>query len=704
MPSYTVTDPQSGKKVTLTGDSPPTEKELEQIFASVGVRQPQEPSTLEKIGGYAKDTAKDAYLTAAEAAAAVNRGAVDFVDLLGSVVRDPANMALQGLGSDYRIGTLREGLKGTPMNVEGGYMQNGLPKQIVRQAGELALPAAGMGGAIRKAATMATPAIASTLPTGFTEVVPLMANPNANAVLPNVGRLLQQGSVATDLTMGAASGAGAATGKEYGGDTGEIIGGILAPFGAAGITGGLKGAKSMAKEAFDNWKNPKPMAPAGAVSERNRILTEAVQRSGMSANEIQAELSKLGDNATMADLSPAFSRQLRAAMNESPQLEGEIAKSFGERSKGSYGRIQSAVASSLGKGETVDDAINSVESATNPKMNELYKIVRETPFAPSERLRTILDGDNPLGQAFKEAQSNLTTRRLMGEQVGNMAVVDETKKVLDGRIGEAVRSGNKSKVRDLTMLKNYMVGEADKAAPEWAAARSLFAGKQALKDAADLGQDFYKLGTGEVQSLSDGFGESEKHFFKLGAQEAILKKIDEVGITSDAAKAIIGKNGSIKKLRPLFGNEDELNQFVSTVEREAKFKATANAVFGNSNTAKQAADMGKLKENADMALEAVSSPTGAARVIGNLMGKLGAKKGSDDFKEGLYQAGLILSEKGLDNKVLFKMLKNQESEQLKKALQQSVTVQKPITKAGAISASLVGSQQENTKQAKQQQR
>lgn len=35
MPKYTVTDPTTGKKVTLTGDTPPSEKELEDIFSTV---------------------------------------------------------------------------------------------------------------------------------------------------------------------------------------------------------------------------------------------------------------------------------------------------------------------------------------------------------------------------------------------------------------------------------------------------------------------------------------------------------------------------------------------------------------------------------------------------------------------------------------------------------------------------------------------
>jgi hypothetical protein len=35
MPKYRITDPESGKRVTLTGDSPPTEAELEEVFATL---------------------------------------------------------------------------------------------------------------------------------------------------------------------------------------------------------------------------------------------------------------------------------------------------------------------------------------------------------------------------------------------------------------------------------------------------------------------------------------------------------------------------------------------------------------------------------------------------------------------------------------------------------------------------------------------
>ena len=51
MPTYSVTDPSSGKTIDLTGDSPPTEQELEQVFSSVnqqptaGITAPPAPQS-----------------------------------------------------------------------------------------------------------------------------------------------------------------------------------------------------------------------------------------------------------------------------------------------------------------------------------------------------------------------------------------------------------------------------------------------------------------------------------------------------------------------------------------------------------------------------------------------------------------------------------------------------------------------------------
>lgn len=45
MPTYRVRDPQTGRTVSLTGDSPPTESELEDVFATLNAKTPAAPTS-----------------------------------------------------------------------------------------------------------------------------------------------------------------------------------------------------------------------------------------------------------------------------------------------------------------------------------------------------------------------------------------------------------------------------------------------------------------------------------------------------------------------------------------------------------------------------------------------------------------------------------------------------------------------------------
>ncbi|RPJ55915.1 MAG: hypothetical protein EHM12_11140 [Dehalococcoidia bacterium] len=49
MPTYKITDPNTGKTVRLTGDSPPTEQELNDVFSKVGEDKQQEPETSQQV-------------------------------------------------------------------------------------------------------------------------------------------------------------------------------------------------------------------------------------------------------------------------------------------------------------------------------------------------------------------------------------------------------------------------------------------------------------------------------------------------------------------------------------------------------------------------------------------------------------------------------------------------------------------------------
>ena len=67
MPTYEITDPETGRKIRVTGDTPPTEAELNQIFASVQQapapvprvvqQEPTDPSFMQQAGGVVENLA-----------------------------------------------------------------------------------------------------------------------------------------------------------------------------------------------------------------------------------------------------------------------------------------------------------------------------------------------------------------------------------------------------------------------------------------------------------------------------------------------------------------------------------------------------------------------------------------------------------------------------------------------------------------------
>lgn len=99
MPEYVVTDPQSGKKVRLTGDSPPSERELEEIFSSIPQERPQVQGVFPPGTSY-MDRVKQGFLGTPEVGAAY--GAAK--PLIGAVqLGAMAGEALLGQEGDGRM-------------------------------------------------------------------------------------------------------------------------------------------------------------------------------------------------------------------------------------------------------------------------------------------------------------------------------------------------------------------------------------------------------------------------------------------------------------------------------------------------------------------------------------------------------------------------------------------------------------------------
>ena len=93
MPTYRIKDPSTGRTIRLTGDSPPTEQEIEEVFRSVGQQQPAAPATIAEMRRREEQGMVSA-LPQAEAAAVVGSTAQ-----LNEAVKDAQNIGQRQLAT-----------------------------------------------------------------------------------------------------------------------------------------------------------------------------------------------------------------------------------------------------------------------------------------------------------------------------------------------------------------------------------------------------------------------------------------------------------------------------------------------------------------------------------------------------------------------------------------------------------------------------
>lgn len=168
MPTYKVTDPKTGRTVKLTGDYPPTEQELEQIFSQLQTPVVERQSTFpEKLMG------------AGEAALSMATGAVaepiaGLMGLARTVTSGPE------AGAD-RVQQFKENATYQPRTELGSqYVRNVADAPVIKQIGELMQSASQGAGDIAYGATGSplAGALASALPEAAMQAIGYKA-PNA---------------------------------------------------------------------------------------------------------------------------------------------------------------------------------------------------------------------------------------------------------------------------------------------------------------------------------------------------------------------------------------------------------------------------------------------------------------------------------------------------------------------------------------------
>jgi DNA replication initiation complex subunit (GINS family) len=218
--------------------------------------------------------------------------------------------------------------------------------------------------------------------------------------------------------------------------------------------------------------------------------------------------------------------------------------------------------------------------------------------------------DMPIGEAtlVKRALRQFTTGN--GQLVTSLDGFDKAKRVVDGLIGRARTSGDKNAERVLTGIKNDMIAAVD-AAPgygdKYKAARNYYSSQMEMKDAIDLGRQAFKENSDVVADQFGGLTEGQQKLFRLGLIESFeanigrkkrtndVTQIFETPRVQDLLRVVVPRTetatGRVKKGAVYADRPERLADLVGNEKTMVK---SNNKILGNSATAERLADDAKF--------------------------------------------------------------------------------------------------------------
>lgn len=462
---------------------------------------------------------------------------------------------------------------------------------------------------------------------------------------------------------GAVAGAGDSRATDAAGITKDIAtgaagGAVLGPVVAGGLTAAGAAAKGIAGQvakAAEGTRFADTVARMGVTprveqsvhAEAAQKVAKAIERDAGGRGEltnpldiIAARLSKLGQEATIADAGGQNTRQLLDTVATLPgKTKDATERLIHGRQAGRAGRLIDAAESGLGtNGARLPQTLEALDEARKQAAGPLYDRVRQTTLAVDPVLDSLLERSaNAFGVAKRLAEVNgqkftldevapglntlMNTRQ---QKTVPLAQLDTLKRSLHdieqshinpetGRLSE-LGNAYKDLRRELVAKIDSMTTDTTTGQSFYRQARDTYAGITELRAAANLGNQAMSKDAWKISQMTDGMSASELEAFRIGAFESMRKKLGTEGGQTQILK-MWREPATAEKLRELFGDQKSFRQFAADVAREARLKRLESVGRG-SQTASRAAGLG------DLDTATINEAGNAARsaVTGNVTG------------------------------------------------------------------------------------
>lgn len=437
---------------------------------------------------------------------------------------------------------------------------------------------------------------------------------------------------------GGIAGAGAAdenkvTGAATGAALGGVMGGAVPALGYAARKGGGYIARKVAPVYRRLTEQPQTTA--------QRVLTDAMRSEGITPAMLKSRARQMGQDATLVDIGGSKAVGLGQGVIDADTTGDALAlarRTYGKRAAGQTARLERGINKATGNKRRFLSVLDEINDRQRQASSAAYDAAFNSPsFNPVDK--DLIDLINrpgikrQLGKALDDAVNEgrsvpaLEKIVMQGDNVKigkelmpDMQGWDAIKRRLDKAVTSAYRTSDPG-ASSLKVLRNKLRDVLDDVNPEYKAARNIYAGDAALKDALSEGESFLTRKTREVRAVIRDLSESEKEAYLTGAVEAIKEKMGRARAGEMGSFRFLETGNAKEKLRMLFpagrDGDREMSRLMRILNTERKFATTQGEIVGNSATALRQAGGRMLKSQTAM-------PTTAEALTHPIRGGIGA--------------------------------------------------------------------------------
>lgn len=357
-----------------------------------------------------------------------------------------------------------------------------------------------------------------------------------------------------------------------------------------------------------------------------RRVAQAMLRDGASPDQVAARMSKLGDDAVLAEAAGYNTRDLLDTMATLPgRTKNYTEDLIRQRQSQRGGRIATSAQQQLSpSGARLADSVESLITKRDVEATPLYERLKTVNIQLDDDLKNILDASQKLG-AFARAEKISTGLRepfslkdFKKATDVSMNDLDKVKRGLDdlissksatndrGEINEFGRSVVKLKQDFLKRLDDATI-DPDTGASLYKSARNAYAGPSALISAAELGRTVLNKPAATIRAMVKDMSDSELESFRVGAYEGLR---DLAGTQSGQTRLLNmwKEPATQERLKEIFPSERAYREFASSVAAEARKKEIQSVGRGSQTAGREARveDVGveTLKDTANLAAAA----------------------------------------------------------------------------------------------------